>query len=350
MLGKVQRGLAVLCQSFSPVAKALQGNARLLQHGPVARQHGNTVERAPDPPSGQGLKVLDGSQRNVSLLRLGQDGLGQWMLRGLLQRGRYAQQFLLRHPLRWDAVGDRRFSLSQGACLVHHHGTDRVEGFQRLGGFNEDAVFRALAGTHHNGHRSSQAQGAGAGDHQHRHSGGEGRLNGPGEDKPHHRRHQSNANHHGHKDPGHLVGQFGNGSLGGRGLLHQFDHLGQGGVLPYPGGSEHKVTGFIDGSGGYLVADPFLHRQGLAGEGGLVHRGVPFHHDPVHRDAAAGTHHHQVAHRYLFHRDLHLCPIPQNRGSFRGQIHQPGNGLTGLSFGPGLQPLAQGNEGKDHTG
>ena len=126
MFGKVQRRLAILGQGLSPVAKALQRNARLLQHGPVARQHGSTVEGTPDAPAGQSHKVLDGGQRNVSLLRLGQDGLSQRVLRGLLQGGRHAQQLLLRYPCRRDAVGDRRFSLGQGARLVHHYGADGV--------------------------------------------------------------------------------------------------------------------------------------------------------------------------------------------------------------------------------
>ena len=41
---------------------------------------------------------------------------------------------------------------------------------------------------------------------------------------------------HWDKDSGHFVGQLGDGGLGGGSLLHQTDHLGQGGVLAHPAG------------------------------------------------------------------------------------------------------------------
>ena len=226
-----------------------------------------------------------------------------------------------------------------------------MQGFQRFGGFDKDAVFCALASTHHDGYRCGQAQRTGAGDHQNRHAGGKcpGDI-ASGGDKPHHSRKDGDADNGGHKDTRHLVCQLGNGCLGGGGFLHQPDHLSQSGVLTDPESSEGKGAGFVDGSSGNLVARIFFHWEGFAGKGGFIHGGVPVGNHAVHRDASTGAHHHQVVYQNILYRDLYLSPVPEHGGGFGCQIHQPGNGLAGLALGASLKPLAQGDEGKDHTG
>ncbi len=272
------------------------------------------------------------------------------MLGGLLQGGGHAQKFLLRHTWGWAAVGDHRLALGEGARLVQHHGLDGVQGLQRLGGLDQDAVLRALAGAHHDGHGGGQSKGAGAGDDQHRHPGGEGLGHVPaGGDEPNSGGDDGNSDDHGDEYPRHLVGQFGDGGLGGGRLVHQTDHLGQRGVLPHPGGPEGKGAGLVDGGGGHLGAGQLLHGQALAGEGGLIHRGGPLGHHPVHRDATAGADHDEVAHRHVLHGYLYLRAVPQHHGGLGGQIHQAGDGLAGLALGAGLQPLAQGDQGEDHA-
>ena len=56
--------------------------------------------------------------------------------------------------------------------------------------------------------------------------------------QPDHGGDQGDAHDHRNEDSGHFVGQLGNGSLGRGSLIHQPDHLGQGGVLAHPGGPE----------------------------------------------------------------------------------------------------------------
>ena len=121
-----------------------------------------------------GGKTAHRGDGQVALPALLHDGGGQGVLRGSLQAGGQDEQALVVHIVGGQNVGDHRFSLGQGARLVQHHRVHGVEGLQRLGGFDEDAVFRPLARAHHDGHGGGKAQGAGAGNNQHRHPGCEG--------------------------------------------------------------------------------------------------------------------------------------------------------------------------------
>ena len=132
--GEVQRRLARLGQPLRYRVEAVQRDAGLLQHGPVARQEPLALDDAADAPARGGQKVLHRGQGDVPGLSLGGDGVGQGVLGGLLQGGGHAQKFLLRHTWGGAAVGDHRLALGEGARLVQHHGLDGVQGLQRLGG------------------------------------------------------------------------------------------------------------------------------------------------------------------------------------------------------------------------
>ena len=107
--------------------EAVQRDAGLLQHGPVARQEPLALDGAADAPARGGQKVLHRGQGDVPGLGLGGDGVGQGVLGGLLQGGGHAQKFLLRHTWGGAAVGDHRLALGEGARLVQHHGLDGVQ-------------------------------------------------------------------------------------------------------------------------------------------------------------------------------------------------------------------------------
>ncbi len=224
-----------------------------------------------------------------------------------------------------------------------------MKGLQGLGGFDQNTVLRPLAGAHHDGHRGGQSQGTGAGNHQHRHTGGEGLGSGVSGDQPSQGGDEGDAHDHWHENAGNLVSQLGDGGFRRAGLLHQADHLGQGGVLPHPAGLKGEEARFIDGGGGHLVPRALVHRERLAGEGGFVHGGLALHNDAVHRDGLARPDHNPVPHLNLLHGDLHLGALPQDGGCLRGQVHQAADGLAGFALGPGLQKFPQGNEGEDHT-
>ena len=349
-LGKIEGGLALGGQLLGPVQPGQQVDSRLLHHGPVARQTHVSAQSGPQPPAMDRLKPGHGS--------LGQafgggglhDGRAQGVLGGGLQTGGQAQQGALRQAVRRHDVRHLGLALGEGAGFVHDHGVNGVQRLQGLGGFDQDAVFRALPGAHHDGHRGGQTQGAGAGDDQHGHAPGEGGGDAAGDNQPDRGGHGGNDHHHGYEDARHLVGQLGDGGLGGGRLLHQADHLGQGGVLPHPQGLKNKRAGLVDGRGGHLVPHRLVHREALAGQGALVHGGRALHDDAVHRDGLPRPDGDFVAHPDLLHRDLHLRAVPQHVGGLGGQVHQAGDGLAGLALGAGLQEFAQGDQGQYHTG
>ena len=229
------------------------------------------------------------------------------MLRGSLQTGGQGEKAGLVGLVAGENVGNHRFALGESSRLVQHHRVDAVEGLQSLGGFNQDTVFSTLAGTHHDGHGGGQPQSTGAGDDQHGHTGGEGLCHVIAAHKePHQGSDGGNGHDHRDKYPGHLVCQLGDGSLGGGSLLHQSDHLGQGGVLAHPQGLKGEGAGAVHGGGSHLVPGPFVHREGLAGEGGLVYGGAALHHHAVYRDGLTGPDHNTVAHPNIFYGNLHL--------------------------------------------
>ena len=351
LVGKVQGRLALLGQRLRPGREGAELYAGFLHHSPVSAQEGPAAQHSPDAPAVDGGESANGGDGEVPLSAFFHNGGGQRVLRGPLQTGGQDEQPLLVHVLAAEDVGDHRPALGEGAGLVQHHGVDGVQSLQSLGGFDQDAVLRPLACPHHDGYGGGQAQGAGAGDDQDCHPGGEG----PGDviaagHEPDQGGDGGDGHDHWDKDSGHFVGQLGDGGLGGGSLLHQTDHLGQGGVLAHPAGLKGEGAGAVDGGGGHRVPGALVHRDGLTGEGGLIHGGAALHDHAVHRDGLAGADHDAVAHPDLLHGDLHLLPIPQDGGGLGGQIHQTGDGLAGLALGAGLQELAQGDEGEDHAG
>ena len=266
----------------------------------------------------------------------------------MLQAGGDGEQLLLGQLAHRVHIRHLGLALGDGACLVQHDAGHLAQLLQGLGGLDENAVLSTYAGAHHDGHRGGQSQGTGTGDHQHRHGRGEGLGHSVPADQPHQGGDQGNAHDHGDEDTRYSVGQPGDGGLGGGGLLHQGDHLGQGGVLAHLGGPDGEHASAVETAGHDPVSLAFIYRNGLSGEGGLVHVGHPRHHHPVHREGGAGANEEQIPHLHLLGGDGHLLAVPQHGGGLGAQVHEPGNGLAGLALGAGLQELAQGDEGDNH--
>ena len=208
----------------------------------------------------------------------------------------------------------------------------------------------ALAGAHHNGHRCGQAQGAGAGDHQHGNAGGEGKLQTLACQKPDGGGNQGDGHDHGDKHAGNPICQAGDGGLGAAGLLHQADDLGEGGVFSHLVRPKFQESGGAYCGGGYGVAGALFYGDAFTGEGTLIHRGPALQDGAVHGNPAPGPHQDCVAHLDLGGGDFDLLSVSQNGGRLRRQVHKLANGVSGFSFGPGLQKFAQGDEGEDHGG
>ena len=250
----------------------------------------------------------------ISGAGLRQDGLAQGMLAGAFQGCGDGQQLIFSDTALGQDVPHLRLALGEGAGFVQHHRVHRLNGFQRLPAFDQDAVLGPLAGAHHDGGGGGQPQGTGAGDDQHRDKDPEGKVNVPGGNQPGDAGEQRNGKHHRHKDAGDLVRQPGNGGLGALGLLHQADDLGQGGVVAHLGGAELKGAGGVEGGGIDGVARLLHHRHALPGEGGFIHPGAAGHHHAIHRHPGAGAQQQGVAHLNLLDGDFLFFPVHQQDG------------------------------------
>ena len=273
------------------------------------------------------------------------------MAGGLFQTGGGAQQLLLGDIGGAQHVGDPGLALGDGAGLVQHHGVDAAHQLQTGGGFDEDALFGGLAGGHGDGHGGGQTQSAGAGDHQHgdadgqaeadAHAARSGPQQGGGDGDGDHRRYKHGAD---------LVGQTADGRLGGGGLLHEPDDLGQGGVRTHAVGGHLQIAAGEDGGGHGLAAGGLFYRHALTGEGGLVHGAAALDHGAVHGDAAALPDDHRLTGLDLVggHGDLRAAAAHHRH--VRRQRQQRRDGSGGLALGALLQILAHGDERQDHAG
>ena len=93
-----------------------------------------------------------------------EDGRGQRVLRAALRRRRQPQDLARGHAVGGNDVGQDGLAGRQRAGLVQNDRPHRPRPLQRLGVFDEDAVFRPLAHADHQGGRRRQPQRAGAGD------------------------------------------------------------------------------------------------------------------------------------------------------------------------------------------
>ena len=270
------------------------------------------------------------------------------MLALAFQRGGQGQQFGLGHAVGGQDVGDLRLTAGDGAGLVQRHDLGAAGSFQRSGSLEQDAVFGAHAVAHHDGHRRGKAQSTGAADDQHRDAAGQRIAQLTAQKQPDHGGDHCNADDRRHKEAGHGVGYLGDGSLGGGGIAHHPDDLGQGGVLTHTGGFAPQKAGLVGRGSAHLVPGGLVHRDALAGQGAFVHGAAAFQHDAVHRDVLTGAHHKDVALLYLLDGYGHLGTIPQQGGRFGGQLHQALQCIGGLALGAGLQHLAHRDQGQDH--
>ena len=347
---KEERGLALVCQTVGLGFQFARVNAQGAEQAAVARMDGDAVHPAPDALTFGSAEVLGFGAGNSGFSGILDDGICQRMLRTLFHCRCQHHQFGCVGAAQGNHIGHPGLALGDGAGLIQNDRVHQMGGFQALGALDENAVFSALAGAHHDGHRSGKAQSAGTGDHQHRDADGEGKVKALPQQQPYNGGDEGDGHHSGDEHRRHLVCQLGNGSLGGGSLLHQADDLGQGGVVAHPGSPELDGAVLVDRGGDHPVVHRLFHRDALTGEGGFVHRGAPLQDHTVHRNALSGTDHHNIPGHDFLHRDLHLHAGALHGGSLGGQVHQFGDGFGGLALGAGLQPLAEGDQGQDGGG
>ena len=214
------------------------------------------------------------------------------MLAALLQGGSQAEQGLFIIAVRGSDAHQLGLALGEGAGLIHHQGVHLTHDLDGLGVLEQHPHGGAFACGHHDGHGRGQTQGAGAGDDEHGHRvddgvghAGLGTDEGPddeGEDRdPHHR---------GHEIGGHHVHQLLDGGPAALGFGHHFDDLGQESVGAHLFGPHHQGTGTVHRGADDLAVRLLFHRDGLAGDHGLVHRTLALQDHAIHRHLFPGPH------------------------------------------------------------
>jgi len=336
---EIQRGLPLQGQL------RISGNFdSLLRHQlGIAAKIANAIHRSGNAKTGYCLKIF--SFPNGKARCLFQNSRSKGVLRPLFQSCRHRKQIAA------PGKNIRHHGLAGGqrAGLIQHHGIDLMQMLQGSSVFEQYAHRCALSRAHHNGHRGSQAQGAGAGNDQHRNGRSERVLQTAVGKHPNSKRNSRNSHDNRHENTGDLIRQPGNGRFGAAGIFYHTDDLLQGGVLAYLVGPDLQVARHIDRGRRYRIPRLFLYRDAFAGEGTLVHRCPAFQNRSVNRNPATGADDDDIPDLHLFRRNGHFHTVPQHHSRFRPQIHQSTDGVAGLALGSRLQEFTKGDERKDHS-
>ncbi len=126
------------------------------------------------------------------------------------------------------------------------------------------------------------------------------------------------------------------------GLLDQLDHPAKGAVGAHPGRAHAQVAQAGDAGGIDACARPGLDGHGFAGDGRLVHGGLPCQHFAVDGDAITRPHDDDLARLHLGQRHCQLLPAALDARHLRGQRAQVPDGpprpLGGEVFGVVAHP------------
>ena len=349
VLGKEQRRLAL---GGKLLGKARgHGDLKLVHQAHVAGGNGVLPLARRDATTGHGGKVLNHARDDPARLALGHNCLGQRVLALALQRCGQLEQRLFAHggrPVgarRHHDIGHSRLAAGDGARLVEHHGAHAAQVLQRLGALKQNAHLGALAGADHNGDGRGQAQRARAADHKHGHSGGERLVYASGQHHPCHKGHGRDRKHHGHKHAGNLIGHACDGCLGGVGVLHKLDNLGERRVGAHARGAEGKRSGAVDRGSVDGVAGGLFYGDGLAGKRALIDGRGTLEHHAVDGDGLAGTYAQHLTGQDGIDVDGGLGAVLGHDGRGLGRkVDQRLDRTAGLRLAARLEVLAHGDE------
>ena len=154
-------------------------------------------------------------------------------------------------------------------------------------------------------------------------------------------RQQDGADDHG---GGIVAGELGDKvlrlGLFGRGVLHQVENFGYGGLTKLLGDPNFQQAGEIDAAGQQFPAGGHIPGSGLAGEGGGVQGGGALQHHTVQGNLLAGADHDDLSHRDLVRVYLYDLTIPLHVGAVRTDIHELGDRPPGPAHGIALEQLS----------
>ena len=296
------------------------------------------VHLGADAAAGDGGKILRG--RNPQTFRSGffHNSLRQRVLASGFRRGGQGEKLPFgKAVVQHDHIRHGRMAGGDGSRFIQHDGVDGVQVFQAFGGFDEDAVFRRLSRSHHDGHGRGKAQRAGAGDDENGNGAGKGEFKARSGDEPDDGGQDGDGDDRGHEHAADLIRKSCDGRFGVARLVHQPDDLRQGGVVAHAGGAEAEGAVFIDGGGDDRIPFALFHGNAFSGDGGLIQKTVSFRDHAVHRNAHAGADDHDIPGHHLLGGDGDLLAVLYDHGGLGSQIHQLAKRVGGFGFGTGLQ-------------
>ena len=308
--------------------------------GVAAERHPAAVDRALEPGARVFAYVRGHRERQPALARGADQGLGDHVLRDLIERGGEPQQVL---------AGDRAVALDrrqpgppagQRAGLVEQQDLAAGQRLERAAALDQDAVAGGARDAGDDRDRRRQDQRAGCGDHEHReraHRIARGDPGGAG-DRERQRHEQDRV----------AVGQPDERRFLGLRRLHQADDAGVGALLGGGAGPEIERVAGVERAAARPLAGLTRDRQRLAGQRRFVeHRGAAHDH-AVDRHDLAGAHQQAIAGPDLGERDLDQRAVRVAVGIRRRSGEQAVQLAAGALLGEVLERAAARDHQRDH--
>jgi hypothetical protein len=309
-----------------------------------------TVDGALDTQSRQRAHARRGGDYHLTRPGLVHDGAGNRVL-GVLLHGRGdAEEFDCVGPAQRFDHPDRDLATGQRARLVEGHRGDAGQALQRRAALDQHTPARGARECRHHRHRRRNDQGARA--RHHEDDEGPvypGRRVATGQDG-HHAEQQRHHHDSGRVPGGEAVDELLHRRATRLRLLDEVDDAGQRGVVATARDADDQGAMAVDGPGEHLVAHGLLHRDGLAGDRGLVHIRAPVQHRSVERQPLAGADQHPLSGRHAVEWDHALDLAIGDAGLGRRQVQQRSDGGARTLHAARLEPLRDGEEEHDHRG
>ena len=366
-----------------PAAPRLShGHALSLQPRGAAHPAAHAIQQPPPHALPRlAAAVIQGQQRQLALLGLLQQGMGQGMAALGLEAGGDLDEPIGTGSARFQG-GHQRTPQGEGAGFIEQQGVQAGGGFDRITAAEQHTGLGGTARAHGDGRWGGQAQGAGTGHHQH----GNAELQGQGQGRfcahaqalmaavqmgrrgsrqhlgpqqrspapPEQEGGRSQGQYRQGEAPGHPIGQALDRGLAGLGLLHQVNDAGHGALGTWAQHFHGEGPIEIEAARRQLRAGLRLQRQRFAREARDIHAGEALQHKAIHRHPVAGQQPHPIprpqgTHPHGTGGHLRIRRIAQQQQRGIGlQLCQLLQGAAGTTAGPLLQEPPQQHEAQQH--
>ena len=295
------------------------------------------------------LKVLYCKIRDLVVFCFLDNRMSKWMLRELFQRCSHLKKSGFRHFRLADNIGHHRFSLGDCTRLIHDNRLDRVGGFQRLCGLDQNSVCGAAAGADHDCGRSRKSKRTWTGDNQNGNGDGQRKFKGCSQDHPDNSGNNGNGNDNRDENAGYLICKLCDRSLGTGRFIHETDNLCKSGFVPDFGCLHFEISTLIDSCADNFISGLLVNRNTFACYRRFINGGRAFHQDSVYRDGFAGLYNQYITFFQFFHRNCGFHTVTNDGCGLRGKVQKLVDGIGSPAFCTCLEKLAEGDQRQDRA-